>query len=82
MSNEYKYERKVFVNKIGEKHSVIFSDLREAMKYITEKVDLAIESCPEHKKVKIEILPNPIIDDHLNLRLQYSTTLENISNVI
>ena len=36
MSNEYKYERKVFVNKIGEKHSIIFSDLREAMKYITE----------------------------------------------
>ena len=77
MSNEYRYERKVFVNKIGEKHSVIFSDLREAMKYITEKVDLAIESCPEHKKVNVQILPNPHIDDYRNLRVQYSTTLEN-----
>ena len=77
MSNEYRYERKVFVNKIGEKHSIIFSDLREAMKYITEKVDLAIENCPEHKKVNVQILPNPHIDDYRNLRVQYSTTLEN-----
>ena len=77
MSNEYKYERKVFVNKIGEKHSVIFSDLREAMKYITEKVDIAIQNCPDQKKVNVAILPNPHIDDHFNLRLQYSTTLEN-----
>ena len=77
MSNEYKYEKKVFVNRVGQRHSVIFSDLQEAMKYITEKVDIAIESCPEQKKVKVEILPNPHIDDHFNLRLQYSTTLEN-----
>lgn len=77
MSNEYKYERKVFVNKIGEKHSIIFSDLREAMKYITEKVDIAIQNCPDQKKVNVAILPNPHIDDHFNLRLQYSTTLEN-----
>ena len=77
MSNEHKYERKVFVNKIGEKHSVIFSDLREAMKYITEKVDIAIQNCPVQKKVNVAILPNPHIDDHFNLRLQYSTTLEN-----
>ena len=75
MSNEYKYERKVFVNKIGEKHSIIFSDLREAMKYITEKVDIAIQNCPDQKKVNVAILPNPHIDDHFNLRLQYSTTL-------
>tara|TARA_B100000427_G_scaffold274456_1_gene242597 strand:- start:975 stop:1211 length:237 start_codon:yes stop_codon:yes gene_type:complete len=77
MSNEYRYERKVFVNKIGEKHSIIFSDLREAMKYITEKVDIAIQNCPDQKKVNVAILPNPHIDDHFNLRLQYSTTLEN-----
>ena len=77
MSNEYEFERKVFVNKIGEKHSIIFSDLREAMKYITEKVDIAIQNCPDQKKVNVAILPNPHIDDHFNLRLQYSTTLEN-----
>ncbi len=47
------------------------------MKYITSKVDLAIESCPEHKKVNVQILPNPHIDDYRNLRVQYSTTLEN-----
>ena len=75
--NEYEFERKVFVNKIGEKHSIIFSDLREAMKYITEKVDIAIQNCPDQKKVNVAILPNPHIDDHFNLRLQYSTTLEN-----
>ena len=77
MSNEYEFERKVFVNKIGEKHSHVFNNLKDAMKYITSKVDLAIESCPEHKKVNVQILPNPHIDDHFNLRLQYSTTLEN-----
>ena len=77
MSNEYKYKNKVLVNKIGEKHSIIFSDLREAMKYITEKVDIAIQNCPDQKKVNVAILPNPHIDDHFNLRLQYSTTLEN-----
>ncbi len=77
MSNEFEFEKKVFVNKVGEKHSVIFSDLKEAIKYITEKVDLAIENCPEHKKVNVQILPNPHIDDCLNLNLQYSTTLEN-----
>ena len=77
MSNEHKYEKKVFVNKVGQRHSVIFSDLQEAMKYITEKVDIAIASCPEHKKVNVQILPNPHIDDYRNLRVQYSTTLEN-----
>ena len=77
MSNEYEFERKVFVNKIGEKHSHVFNNLKDAMKYITSKVDLAIENCPEHKKVNVQILPNPHIDDHFNLRLQYSTTLEN-----
>ena len=77
MSNEYEFERKVFVNKIGEKHSIIFSDLREAKKYITEKDDIAIQNCPDQKKVNVAILPNPHIDDHFNLRLQYSTTLEN-----
>ena len=77
MSNEYEFERKVFVNKIGEKHSHVFNNLKDAMKYITSKVDLAIESCPKHKKVNVQILPNPHIDDHFNLRLQYSTTLEN-----
>ena len=75
--NEYEFEKKVFVNKVGEKHSVIFSSLKEAMKYITEKVDLAIESCPKHKKVNVQILPNPHTDDYHNLRVQYSTTLEN-----
>ena len=77
MSNEYKFEKKVFVNKIGEKHSHVFNNLKDAMKYITSKVDLAIESCPEHKKVNVQILPNPHIDDYRNLRVQYSTTLEN-----
>tara|TARA_B100000482_G_scaffold182527_1_gene156629 strand:+ start:79 stop:315 length:237 start_codon:yes stop_codon:yes gene_type:complete len=77
MTNEYEHERKVFVNKIGEKHSHIFNNLKDAMKYITSKVDLAIESCPEHKKVNVQILPNPHIDDYRNLRVQYSTTLEN-----
>ena len=47
------------------------------MKYITSKVDLAIESCPKHKKVNVQILPNPHIDDYRNLRVQYSTTLDN-----
>ena len=77
MSNEYEFERKVFVNKIGEKHSHIFNNLKDAMKYITAKVDLAIENCPEHKKVNVQILPNPHTDDYNNLRVQYSTTLEN-----
>ena len=77
MSNEYEFERKVFVNKIGEKHSHVFNNLKDAMKYITSKVDLAIESCPEHKKVNVQILPNPHTDDYHNLRVQYSTTLEN-----
>ena len=77
MTNEYKHERKVFVNKIGEKHSHIFNNLKDAMKYITSKVDLAIESCPEHKKVNVQILPNPQYDDYHSLRVQYSTTLEN-----
>ena len=77
MSNEYKYEKKVFVNKVGEKHSHIFNNLKDAMKYITSKVDIAIASCPEQKKVNVQILPNPHIDDYRNLRVQYSTTLEN-----
>jgi len=77
MSNEYKYQNKVLVNKVGQRHHVIFNDLNQAMKYITEKVDLAIENCPKHKKVNVQILPNPHTDDHSNLRLQYSTTLEN-----
>jgi len=77
MTNEYEFERKVFVNKIGEKHSHVFNNLKDAMKYITSKVDLAIESCPEHKKVNVQILPNPHTDDYNNLRVQYSTTLEN-----
>lgn len=77
MTNEYEFERKVFVNKIGEKHSHIFNNLKDAMKYITSKVDLAIESCPEHKKVNVQILPNPYTDDYNNLSVQYSTTLEN-----
>ncbi len=77
MSNEYEFKRKVFVNKIGEKHSHVFNNLKDAMKYITSKVDLAIENCPEHKKVNVQILPNPHIDDYRNLRVQYSTTLEN-----
>ena len=77
MTNEYEFERKVFVNKKGEKHSHIFNNLKDAMKYITSKVDLAIENCPEHKKVNVQILPNPHTDDYHNLRVQYSTTLEN-----
>ena len=77
MSNEYEFEKKVFVNKIGEKHSHIFNNLKDAMKYITAKVDLAIENCPEHKKVNVQILPNPHTDDYHNLSVQYSTTLEN-----
>ena len=75
--NEYEFEKKVFVNKIGEKHSHIFNNLKDAMKYITAKVDLAIENCPEHKKVNVRILPNPHTDDYNNLSVQYSTTLEN-----
>tara|TARA_B100000424_G_scaffold118218_1_gene89267 strand:- start:244 stop:477 length:234 start_codon:yes stop_codon:yes gene_type:complete len=75
--NEYEFERKVFVNKIGEKHSHIFNNLKDAMKYITSKVDLAIADCPDDKKLKINILPNPHIDDYRNIRVQYSTTLEN-----
>jgi len=47
------------------------------MKYITSKVDLAIADCPDDKKLKINILPNPHIDDYRNIRVQYSTTLEN-----
>jgi Rps23 Pro-64 3,4-dihydroxylase Tpa1-like proline 4-hydroxylase len=78
MSNEYKYQNKVLVNKIGNRHHVIFNDLNQAMKYITEKVDLAIENCPHTHQVKVEILPNPQHDDHNNLRLQYSTRLEKI----
>jgi len=77
MSNEYEFERKVFVNKIGEKHSHVFNNLKDAMKYITSKVDLAIADCPDDKKLKVNILPNPHIDDYRNLRVQYSTTLEN-----
>ena len=75
--NEYEFERKVFVNKIGEKHSHVFNNLKDAMKYITSKVDLAIADCPDDKKLKVNILPNPHIDDYRNLRVQYSTTLEN-----
>ena len=78
MSNEYEFERKVFVNKIGEKHSHVFNNLKDAMKYITSKVDLAIENCPHTHQVKVEILPNPQHDDHDNLRLQYFTRLEKI----
>ena len=77
MANEYEFENKVLVNKIGNIHQVIFNDLNQAMKYIYEKVDLAIENCPEHKKVNVQILPNPHTDDYNNLRVQYSTTLEN-----
>ena len=75
--NEHEFEKKVFVNKIGEKHSHIFNNLKDAMKYITSKVDLAIADCPDDKKLKINILPNPHIDDYRNIRVQYSTTLEN-----
>jgi len=75
--NEYEFERKVFVNKIGEKHSHIFNNLKDAMKYITSKVDLAIADCPDDKRLKVNILPNPHIDDYRNIRVQYSTTLEN-----
>ena len=75
--NEYEFERKVFVNKIGEKHSHIFNNLKDAMKYITSKVDLAIADCPDDKRLKVNILPNPHIDDYHNIRVQYSTTLEN-----
>ena len=77
MSNEYEFERKVFVNKIGEKHSHVFNNLKDAMKYITSKVALAIADCPDDKKLKVNFLPNPHIDDYRNLRVQYSTTLEN-----
>ena len=78
MANEYEFENKVLVNKIGNIHQVIFNDLNQAMKYIYEKVDLAIENCPEHKKVNVQIIPNPPhVDDYRNLRIQYSTTLEN-----
>ncbi len=61
---------KVYINK------KVFDNLADAMQYISEKTDLALEECPDNKKVEVAVFPiHEHIDEHI--RLSFITTLEN-----
>jgi len=60
----------VFVN--GKK----FRNIAEATTYINERTDFALATRPDDKKVKVAVDQDTSIIDE-NIRLSFSTTLEN-----